>query len=138
VVIGWTEYVDLLTACRLLAKVDTGAQQRAARRGIRELPRGMVRFDVVLHREERDLRVHVRAHVKRRSRVRSSNGEIHHRLFVETTLRLGGVEKRIEVGLVDRAKMIHRMLLGRAALAGPFLVDVDHRMLQAKRRRRRT
>jgi hypothetical protein len=57
-------------------------------------------------------------------------------LFVETTLRLGGVEKPIEVGLVDRAKMIHRMLLGRAALAGPFLVDVDHRMLQSKRRRR--
>ena len=43
---------------------------------------------------------------------------------------------RAEIGLVDRAKMIHRMLLGRAALAGPFLVDVDHRMLQSKRKRR--
>jgi len=41
--------------------------------------------------------VHVRAHVTRRSRVRSSNGELSQRLFVATTLRLGGVEKPIEV-----------------------------------------
>ena len=140
IVIGWTEYVDLPDwgVRRLVAKVDTGARSSALHvENIRELPRGIVRFDVVLHRDQRDRRVHVRAHVKRRSRVRSSNGEIHQRLFVETTLRLGGVEKSIEVGLVDRAKMIHRMLLGRAALAGPFLIDVDHRMLHSKPRRSR-
>ena len=140
VLIGWTEYVDLpdWDVRRLRAKVDTGARSSALHvENIRELPRGIVRFDVVLNRANRARRVHVRAHVKRRSRVRSSNGEIHQRLFVETTLRLGGVEKSIEVGLVDRAKMIHRMLLGRAALAGPFLVDVDHRMLQSKRSRAR-
>ena len=139
VVIGWTEYVDLPEwgVRRLRAKVDTGARSSALHvENIRELPRGMVRFDVVLHREERDRRVHVRAHVRRRSRVRSSNGEIHLRLFVETTLRLGGVEKSIEVGLVDRAEMIHRMLLGRAALAGPFLIDVDHQLLQGRPRPR--
>jgi len=98
--------------------------------------RGIVQFDVVMHRERSDRHVRVRARVARRSRVRSSNGELSQRLFVETTLRLAGIEKSIEIGLVDRAKMIHRMLLGRAALAGPFLVDVDHRMLQSKRRRR--
>jgi hypothetical protein len=138
VVIGWTEYVDLPDwgVRRIRAKVDTGARSSALHvENIRELPRGVVRFDVVLHRERRDRRLHVRAHVSRRSRVRSSNGEIHQRLFVETTLRLAGIEKTIEVGLVDRAKMIHRMLLGRAALAGPFLVDVDHRMLQSRRRK---
>jgi hypothetical protein len=58
------------------------------------------------------------------------------RLFVETTLRLASVEKTIEVGLVDRTQMIHRMLLGREALSGPFLIDVDHRMLHSKRKRR--
>jgi hypothetical protein len=138
VLIGWTEYVDLPEwgVRRLLAKVDTGARSSALHvENIRELPRGVVRFDVVLHREHRDRRVHVRTHVSRRARVRSSNGEIHQRLFVRTTLHLAGIEKTIEVGLVDRAKMIHRMLLGRAALAGPFLVDVDHRMLQSRRRK---
>ena len=140
VVIGWTEYVDLPDwgVRRIRAKVDTGARSSALHvENIRELPRGIVQFDVVVHRERRDRHVRVRAHVTRRSRVRSSNGERSLRLFVSTTLRLAGIEKRIEVGLVDRAKMIHRMLLGRAALAGPFLVDVDHTMLQSAKARRR-
>jgi len=139
VLIGWTEYVDLPEwgVRRLRAKVDTGARSSALHvENIRELPRGVVSFDVVMHREKRDRHVRVRARITRRSRVRSSNGELSQRLFVETTLRLAGIEKPIEIGLVDRAKMIHRMLLGRAALSGPFLVDVDHRMLHAKRRRR--
>ena len=139
VLIGWTEYVDLPDwgVRRLLAKVDTGARSSALHvENIHELPRGIVQFDVVVHRERRDRHVRVRARITRRSRVRSSNGELSPRLFVETTLRLAGIEKPIEIGLVDRAKMIHRMLLGRAALAGPFLVDVDHRMLQSKRKRR--
>jgi hypothetical protein len=139
VLIGWTEYVDLPDwgVRRLLAKVDTGARSSALHvENIHELPRGLVAFDVVLHRQRRDRRVHVRAHVTRRSRVRSSNGELSARLFVRTTLRLGGVEKSIEVGLVDRAKMIHRMLLGRAALEGPFLIDVDHQLLQGRPRPR--
>ncbi len=139
VVIGWTEYVDLPDwgVRRLRAKVDTGARSSALHvENIRELPRDGVRFDVVLHRQKRDRRVHVRAQVVRRSRVRSSNGELSQRLFVQTTLRLGPVEKTIEIGLVDREKMIHRMLLGRAALSGPFLIDVDHRMLLSRRRRR--
>jgi hypothetical protein len=139
VLIGWTEYVDLPDwgVSRLLAKIDTGARSSALHvENIRLLPRDVVLFDVVLHREKRDRRVRVRAHVKRRARVRSSNGQLSQRLFVETRLRLGPVEKTIEVSLVDREHMIHRMLLGRAALAGPFLVDVDHRMLQSRRKRR--
>jgi hypothetical protein len=139
VLIGWAECVDLpdWNISGLRAKVDTGARSSALHvENIRELKRGVVRFDVVLHRRQRDRRVHVRAQVKRRARVRSSNGEMSERLFVETTLRLASVEKTIEVGLVDRAKMIHRMLLGREALSGPFLIDVDRRMLHAKRRRR--
>jgi hypothetical protein len=139
VVIGWTEYIDLPDwgVRRIRAKVDTGARSSALHvENIRERPRGIVHFDVVVHREHRDRHVRVRARITRRSRVRSSNGELSPRLFVETTLRLAGVEKAIEIGLVDRAKMIHRMLLGRAALAGPFLVDVDRQMLQSTRTRR--
>ena len=101
---------------------------------IEELPRGFVRFDVVLHREKRDRRIHVKAKVTRRGRVRSSTGHQTERLFVETTLSLGPITKRIEVSLVDREKMIHRMLLGREALKGPILIDVDRRMVLKKKR----
>jgi hypothetical protein len=141
VLIGWTEMVDLpqWDIRRLRAKVDTGARTSALHvENIEELPRDFVRFDVVLHRKKRDRRIHVKTRIVRRGRVRSSTGHQTERLFVETTLLMGPIEKRIEISLVDREKMIHRMLLGREALAGPFLIDVDRRMvLTAKRKARR-
>lgn len=140
VVIGWTELVDLPEwgIERLRAKVDTGARTSALHvENVEELPRGFVRFDVVLHREKRDRRIRVRAKISRRGRVRSSTGHQTQRLFVETVLRLGPVERRVELSLVDREKMIHRMLLGRAALTGPFLVDVDRRMVLRKEAKRK-
>lgn len=139
VVIGWTEYVDLPDwgIKDLRAKIDTGARSSALHvENIQELPRDFVRFDVVLHRAHRDRRIHVRARISRRGRVRSSTGHQTLRIFVETTLRLGPVERQIEVSLVDRKKMIHRMLLGREALKGPFLIDVDRRMVQSPKKKK--
>ena len=137
VTIGWAELVDLPDwgVKKLRAKVDTGARTSALHvDNIEELPRGYVRFDVVLHRAKRDRRVHITTKITRRGRVRSSTGHQTTRLFVETTLQLGPIQKRIEVSLVDREKMIHRMLLGRKALSGPILIDVDRRMaLKAKK-----
>lgn len=137
VLIGWIEFVDLPDwgVHDLRAKVDTGARTSALHvENIEELPRGYVRFDVVLHREKRDRRVHVRAKVSRRGRVRSSTGHQTERIFVKTTLVIGPITKRIEVSLVDREKMIHRMLLGREALKGPIVIDVDRRMVLKKKR----
>lgn len=94
-----------------------------------DLPRGHVRFDVVLHRRRRDRRVHVVARVLRRARVRSSSGHFDTRIFVATRLRLGDVEREVEMSLVDRERMVYRMLIGRSALAGAFLIDPAHRGL---------
>ena len=73
-----------------------------------------------------------------RKTVRSSTGRGHTRIFVETTLKLGEVEKRIRVNLVNRKRMIHRVLLGREALKGDFLVDssADH-WVKPKRAKRK-
>ena len=139
IVIGWTENVDLPEwgVLGLRAKVDTGARTSALHvESIEELPRNRVRFEIVLHRKKRDRRVEVIAPIVRRGRVRSSTGHMTSRIFVETTLRLGPLQRRVEVSLVDRTKMIHRMLLGRAALGGPILIDVDRRMVLGKKRRR--
>lgn len=146
VVIGWTELVDLpeWEVSRLRAKVDTGARTSALHvENVEELPRGLVRFDIVLHRRIRDRRVHVQTHIRRRGRVRSSTGHMTERIFVATMLRLGPIEKEIEVSLVEREKMIYRMLLGRSALTGPILVDVSRRMAlrprhKKKRKKKRT
>jgi hypothetical protein len=139
-VIGWAERIGLPDwgIAGLRAKVDTGARTSALHvENIEELPRDRVAFDVVVHRAKRDRRVHVTARVTRRGSVTSSNGERSHRLFVKTTLELGSITREIEVSLVDRAKMIHRMLLGRSALEGPILIDVNHRMAVSKPRGKR-
>jgi hypothetical protein len=138
-VIFWNEYVDLPEwgITRLLAKADTGARSSALHvEDLEEVGHGRVRFSVVLHRRKRDRKVPVVARVQRRSRVRSSTGHYQTRIFVATRLRLGPFERRIEVSLVDRERMIHRMLLGRSALTGLYLVDSAHRVLLGRPRRR--
>ena len=132
VLIGWNESVDIPEwgIKRLRAKVDTGARSSALHvENIEELPRGRVRFDVVLHRSKRDRRVHVSTRISRRGRVRSSTGHYESRIFVIAHLRIGPVARDVEVSLVDRERMIFRMLLGRTALSGPFLIDPAHRQL---------
>ena len=128
-VIGWREWVEFPDwSLKMRAKADTGARSSAIDCAeIIELPGDRVRFSVRLDRKEKKL-VTLEEAIKSRKRVRSSTGEGQNRIFVETTLRLGNVEKRIVVSLVSRKTMIHRLLLGREALGGDFLVNssVDH------------
>ena len=74
----------------------------------------------------------------RRGRVRASSGQYTRRYFVRTLLRVGSTSKTIEISLVAREKMIYRMLLGRTALAGSFLVDAGRRHILTPRRRPKT
>ncbi len=128
-IIGWREWVEIPEwSMRMRAKADTGAYSSAIDcAGIEELPGGRVRFTVRLDRKDRRI-VTLEEDIVARKKVRSSTGHPTDRIFVETTLRLAGVEKRIVVSLVCRKRMIHRLLLGRAALGNDFLVNssVDH------------
>lgn len=129
-VIGWSEYVEFMEwgLGRMRAKVDTGARTSALHvEDLEELPDGRVRFHVVRSRSDRHPRVEVVAPVVKWARVRSSTGFFRKRCFVRTRVRIGNVEKEIEISLVSREKMIFRMLLGRKALEHDFLVDVSHK-----------
>jgi hypothetical protein len=129
-VIGVTEYVDIPAwrILRLRAKIDTGARSSALHvENIRELGGGRVRFDVRLSRSESDRRVTVESRIARRGQVRPSSGEPEERIFVAVKVRIGPIEREIELSLVDRGRMIFRMLIGRRALAHAFLVDPGRR-----------
>ncbi len=127
--IGCAELVDLPDwgIFRLRAKVDTGARTSALHVDrIESLPGNRVRFDVVLNRKT-GRTVSVEAKVRRRAHVRSTTGEAQTRLCVATLLRLGFVEKEIEITLASRDPMRFRMLLGRGALGADFLIDASRR-----------
>jgi len=124
---GWVEYVSFPAwhIHAVKAKVDTGAGISALHvDSVRELGDGRVRFEVVLHRTQRHLRATAEATVLRRSRIKSSNGLYQERLIVAARIRLGEMERDIEVSLVSRPEMVYRMLLGRRAVEG-FLIDAS-------------
>ena len=133
--IGWSELVDLPDwhIRGLRAKIDTGARTSALHvDGLEPLPRGRIQYQVVLHRDDHDQRINVVAKIIRRGRVRSSTGAYSTRYFVKTRLRLAGIEREVEISLVDRGDMNFRMLVGRTALAGDFVVDPAHKNLGLK------
>lgn len=136
-IIGWSEYIEFpeWNIRSVKAKVDTGARTSALHvEGLREYSPGWVEFYVVLDMTGPRVRHRVHARVVKWAKVRSSNGDFHHRCFVRTRVRIGPVEKEIEISLVSREKMLFRMLLGRKALEKDFVVDVSKRTLLGKPR----
>jgi hypothetical protein len=137
-VIGCAEYVSIPAwhVRHIRAKVDTGARTSAVHvEHVREVGHGIVRFDVRLHRNRSERRVTVEAPISRRGRVRTSSGLTQARIFVRCVIRIGPVEREIEVSLVDRAHMIFRMLLGRSALSHGILVDPSKSYLVSSKKR---
>ena len=119
---------------RLRAKVDTGAFSSALGvegYDLEERPGGPVaRLRIVLNRRK-PYRVRLaEAPVLGFARVVCSNGTCEQRPVVAALVRLGPVEKRVRLTLTtNRVALRHRMLLGREALNGTFVVDVSRKYL---------
>lgn len=128
-IIGWREWVSLpdLGIETIKAKVDTGARSSSLHAfHVREFQRDgapWVRFDV--HPVQRSKRpvVEVEAPVHEFRMVRSSSGASTRRPIIITRVALLGVVWPVELSLANRDQMGFRMLLGRQAFRGRFLVD---------------
>ena len=137
-VIGWKETIDLPDwgIESIIAKSDTGARRSALDvKHIVELPGNKVQFEIVLDRKDRSRTKRVVADVDHQTQVRSSNGEEHERYFVRTRVQVHGRAKEVEFSLVSRASMVCRVLLGRKALEGDFLVDSSQKHVSRPRRK---
>lgn len=124
--IGWVEYIDFPDwgLFGVKAKSDTGARTSVLDVSRWEdLGNGHVRFEAVLTRDEEKQTTTIVAPIRRKTHVKSSFGSGRDRITVEAKVRIGPVEKTIEVGLASRKKLTCRALLGRTALKGDFVVD---------------
>lgn len=132
--IGTVEWVEVPKwGLAVRARTDTGALTSALHvENLEWVSRKHLRFDVAQDPRDGGERTTVTAMLVREGRVRSSNGISEIRPFINLSVRLGEFERDIEVGLLDRGRMRHRMLLGRKALHG-LLVDPDHRYLLSER-----
>jgi hypothetical protein len=128
-VVGWREWVllpDLLDV-PVKAKIDTGARTSSihtfGKRTFVERGGPWVEFQIHPVQRQNWPEVACVAPVVDERIVKSSNGEVTRRLVIETQARIGDIGWPIELTLAQRDVMGFRMLLGRAALRGRFLVD---------------
>jgi len=128
-VIGLREWVALpdLGVVGLRAKIDTGASTSALHATeISEFERDgqpWVRFTVHPIQANDDFVKRCEAAVLDRRQVRSSNGVASERVVILTTLEMIGQRLPIELTLANRDAMGFRMLIGREAIRGRFLID---------------
>jgi hypothetical protein len=139
--IGWKEYLEFIewNLRRIRVKIDTGARTSAL---------DVVRYELIetagnglmatlllaLDRKHPGRFTRIQTPVVRTVIVRNTCGTCEERPVVETAVRLGPVHKRIQLTITNRSSMRYRMILGREALAGDFLVDVSKKDLLKPRR----
>lgn len=133
-VIGWKEYLDFPDwgVRRVKAKIDTGARTSAIHVAGYELyqkeHQGLfaeLRMGLDRRRPEQITLVH--APVLRMLSVTDSGGHAELRPLIAARIKLGPVAKQVLLTVANRESMLFRMLLGRKALEGDFLVDVTRK-----------
>jgi hypothetical protein len=142
-VIGWREWVGLsdLSIKRIKAKVDTGARSSSLHAfDLEEFERDgqqFVRFKV--HPVQRNSKkvIETEAKVLEYRSVRSSSGKASMRPVIVTNLTMLGQTWPIELTLANRDDMGFRMLLGREAFRGRFLIDSGQSYYGGKPKRKR-
>jgi hypothetical protein len=128
-VLGWREWVALPEwgVPYLKAKVDTGARTSSLHTfDLEWFDRDgapWVRFEIHPWQRSTADAVTAEAAVSSTRDVRSSSGDVDHRPVVQTPVTLGAVTVLAEVTLTRRDEMGFRMLIGREAVRGRFLVD---------------
>ncbi len=128
-VIGWREWVKLpnLEVSRIKVKVDTGARTSSLHAfDVHEFTRdGQTWVSFKIHPLQRNSKKTISAEVpilEYRS-VRSSSGKATRRPVIITDVLLLGISWPVELTLANRDEMGFRMLFGREAMRGRFIVD---------------
>jgi hypothetical protein len=128
-VIGWREWIELpgLGIRQLKAKIDTGARSSSLHAvDVKTFERDgkkFVRFKVHPLQRSSKKTVTCEAEILEYRSVRSSTGQAQRRPVIMTTIDALGEKWEIELTLANRDEMGFRMLLGREAVRGKFLVD---------------
>ena len=127
--LGWREWLSLpeLGIGSVKAKIDTGARSSSLHafdiRSYEEQGQTWVAFSMHPHQHDKDVTLNCRAPVKDYRQVTDSGGHRSMRYVIETTVQLGQDSFPIEITLADRSDMLFRMLVGRTAMKGRYLVD---------------
>lgn len=129
VLLGWREWISLpqLGIEWVKCKVDTGARTSALHahfvERVHDRGRDRVRFGIHPFQRDSVTSVSCIADVLDERIVSDSGGHRERRFVINTRAVLHGIGFDLELTLTNRDSMQFRMLLGRSALAGRFLVE---------------
>lgn len=141
--IGWREWIGLpdLGIKMIKVKVDTGARSSSLhafnQRVFEQDGVQWVRFQVHPVQRKSDKTVEVQAEIVEFRSVRSSSGKTSMRPVILTNVTLLGFTWPVELTLARRDEMGFRMLLGREAFRGRFLVNAGKSFYNGKPKRKR-
>ena len=128
-ILGWREWVGFpeLGISQIKAKIDTGARTSCLHAFyVEPFERDgaqWVHFDIHPIQGDTNEVIRCEAPVLDQRRIRDSGGHEELRYVIETTISIGGDRFKAEVTLTDRDSMKFRVLLGRTAIRGNYLVD---------------
>ena len=137
-IIGWREWLILpdLNICKIKAKIDTGARTSALHTfwvdAYQKNHQQWVRFAIHPLQYNTDIVIECDAPVKDRRMVTDSGGHKQRRYVIETMTHIGPYRFASELTLTSRDTMRFRMLLGRTAINGRFLVDSKASYMQGR------
>ena len=128
-IIGWREWASLpeIGIDRIKVKVDTGARNSALHAYNTSLisrnGENWIHFDI--HPDQNDETTIKSCTVRLIDRrwVTNSGGTRERRFVIETPIRIGDREWPIIITLTNRDEMGFRMLVGRSAIKGKYMVD---------------
>ena len=138
-VLGWREWVGFpdIGIPKVKAKVDTGARTSSLHAftvdPFERDGKQWVRFDMHPLQLNNSEVISCEAPLLGQRNVRDSGGHEELRYVIETTITIGESRLKAEVTLTDRDTMKFRVLLGRTAIRGSFLVDSGRSYLRGKK-----
>ncbi|WP_088329442.1 ATP-dependent zinc protease [Lacimicrobium sp. SS2-24] len=127
--LGWREWAALpdLGIENIKMKVDTGAKTSCLHafklEPFEKAGQQWVRIHLHPHQNDNQTELVCEAPVLEQRTVRDSGGHEELRYVIETTLDIAGKQFTGELTLTNRDSMRFRMLLGRQAMEGRFIVD---------------
>lgn len=143
-ILGWREWVSLpgLGIDRIKAKIDTGARTSALHafdvRLVEDNDKKLVKFCIHPEQKNLDKVIECEAVLLDEREVKDSGGHSENRYVIETDILIGSHLHTAEVTLTNRDSMGFRMLIGRTAMKGHYLVDPGKSYVTGKRKKTKT